>query len=147
MHYYLSDEISWKNFCKNINDHTTDNAYLLITTFDGKIVRDKLQKKSKLTISYTNNVGNKMVFAEINKLYTDTDTNETGLAIDIYNSTISKPGTYITEYIVDPDFLIKSLKKNCGMELIESDSFFCQASGYRNHQCSFRSLTRCRHCS
>ena len=125
LHYYLSDAISWKNFCQNINDHTTNNAYLLITTFDGSIVRSKLQKKSKLTISYTDNAGTKSTFAEITKLYSDSDTNKLGLAIGVHNSTISNSQTPpITEYIVEPDFLIKSMEKNCGMELVESDSFF-----------------------
>lgn len=133
LHYYLSDEISWKNFCKNINDHTADNAYFLITTFDGKMIRDKLEKKSKLSVSYTNNSGTKILFAEINKLYADSDTNKIGLAINLYNSMISEPGTYITEYIVEPDFLINSLKKNCGMELVESDSFFNMFNLYKKY--------------
>lgn len=133
LHYYLSDETSWKNFCKNINDHAMTNAYFLITTFDGKIIKDKLGNKSKLTISYTNNSGNKTTFVEINKLYTDTDKSNLGQAINLYNSTISKPGTYITEYLVDPDFLIASLKKNCGMELVETDLFFNMFNLYKKY--------------
>jgi hypothetical protein len=46
---------------------------------------------------------------------------------------ISKQGKYITEYIVEPDFLISSLKKNCGMELVESDSFFNLFNLYKKY--------------
>ena len=133
LHYYLSDEISWKNFCKNINNCSAPNAYLLITTFDGKAVRDKLMGKSKLTMSYTDNAGNKNTFAEITKLYSDTDTNNIGLTIGVYNSTISKTVKHIEEYLVDPDFLIESMAKNCGMELVETDSFFNLFNLYKKY--------------
>jgi hypothetical protein len=133
IHYYLSDEISWNNFCTNINNHTAPNAYFLITTFDGKVIKDKLDKKKKLTISYTNNSGNKSVFSEIIKLYDDADTNPIGQGINVYNSTIFAKGKYVKEYLVDPDFLIESLSKKCGMELVETDSFFNLFNLYKNY--------------
>jgi SAM-dependent methyltransferase len=134
LHYYLSDELSWSNFCKNINDHLETNGYFLITTFDGKLIYDRLVNKQKMTISYTDNNGKKVIFFEINKVYSDNDNNNgVGMAIDLYNSLISNPGTYIREYLVFPDFLEKSLKEKCGLEIVETDSFFNIFNLYKNY--------------
>jgi len=143
LHYYLSDKLSWSNFCKNINDHFRDNGYLLITTFDGRLIYDRLLGKQKMTATYTDDNGQKNTFFEIVKTYNDTDigtdigtdssTQGIGMAINVYNSLISSPGTYITEYLVFPDFLEKSLKEKCGLELIESDSFFNLFNLYKNY--------------
>lgn len=137
LHYYLSDELSWSNFCQNINDHLQDNGYMLITTFDGQLIYDRLIGKSKMTVSYTDNHGNKNIFFEILKIYNDSDItnekNKLGISIDLYNSLISRPGTYIREYLVFSDFLEKSLKENCSLELIETDSFFNLFNLYKNY--------------
>lgn len=134
IHYYLSDLLSWNNFCKNINDHLEDNGYVLVTCFDGKLIYDRLLGKQKMTVSYTDNTGNKVIFFEIVKIYNDNDfKNGPGMAIDFYNSLISNPGTYIREYLIFPDFLEKSFKKNCGLELVESDSFFSLFNLYKNY--------------
>lgn len=132
IHYYLSDELSWENFCKNVRDHLTDDGYLLITCFDGKMVYDKLYGKQKMTISYTDNLGNKEIFFEIIKGYNDDQSIGVGMAIDLYNSLISNPGTYIKEYLVFPDFLQESLKKNVGLELVETDTFYGLFNFYRD---------------
>lgn len=133
LHYYLSDEFAWNNFCTNINNHIQRNGYFLITTFDGKLLYDKLMGKSKMTVSYTDNKGSKNIFFEIIKIYNDNDKSNLGMAIDLYNSLISNPGTYIREYLVFPDFLEKSLKEKCGLELVESDYFFNLFNLYKNY--------------
>ncbi|AKI79152.1 putative mRNA-capping enzyme [Acanthamoeba polyphaga mimivirus] len=133
IHYYLSDELSWNNFCKNINNQLKDNGYLLITSFDGNLIHNKLKGKQKLSSSYTDNRGNKNIFFEINKIYSDTDKVGLGMAIDLYNSLISNPGTYIREYLVFPEFLEKSLKEKCGLELVESDLFYNIFNTYKNY--------------
>jgi len=129
LHYYLSDETSWNNFCKNVDNHLAENGYFLITTFDGKTLVEKLKGKQKMAITYTDNSGTKNTFAEIVKLFSDKDmddikSNPFGHGIDLYNSTITDPGVYVKEYLVDPDFLAQSLKEKCGLDLIESDTFF-----------------------
>ena len=133
IHYYLSDKLSWTNFCDNINNHLEDNGYVLITCFDGKLLHDKLLGKQKMTVSYTDNNGNKNIFFEIIKIYDDADESNIGIAIDLYNSLISNPGIYIREYLVFPDFLQESMKKQCGLELIETDSFISLFNMYRNY--------------
>ena len=133
LHYYLSDKLSWSNFCKNLNNHMENNSYLLVTCFDGKLIYDRLLEKQKMTISYTDNSGKKNIFCEIIKIYNDDDPHNIGIGIDFYNSVISNPGTYIREYLVFPDFLEASLKEECGLELVETDSFFNLFNLYKNY--------------
>jgi len=133
LHYYLSDEISWSNFCKNISDHIEDNGYLLITCFDGKLLHDKLMGKKSIKITITGNNGIKNTFFEIRKMYSDEDPVGLGLGIDVYNSIISTSNTYITEYLVDPDFLKQSLQEKCGLTLVDSDSFHNIFNLYKNY--------------
>lgn len=135
LHYYLSDKLSWNNFCQNINDHMNDNGYLLVTTFDGDLVRSRLAKSSKYTVSYTNSDGSKNVFFDIQKAYDDADIekNPIGVAIDLYNSLISDPGNYIREYLVFKDFLTSSLLSKCGLELVESETFSSIFDLYKNY--------------
>ncbi|MEM0354101.1 MAG: methyltransferase domain-containing protein [Thermoplasmata archaeon] len=123
IHYYLSDEISWNNFCQNISNHIADNGYMLVTTFDGNLVYEKLVGKQKLSITYTDSKGRRNIFFEMIKVYDDRERKDLGMAIDLYNSLISNPGTYIREYLVFPEFLQKSLKEKCGLDLVESDYF------------------------
>lgn len=124
IHYYLSDPISWSNFCQNINDHLADNGYMLITCFDGKLIHNKLKGNKSIVIGQTNNNGVKSTFCEIVKMYTDSAPVGLGLGIDVYNSTVNIPGQYYSEYLVDPEFLEKSFNEKCGMELVETDLFY-----------------------
>jgi hypothetical protein len=128
IHYMAGSEVTWNNFCENINNLIADDGYLLITTFDGRIVNNKLMEnaeKNKWAVAYTNNNGTSQPFFEIQKLYNDsiTNFNTPGISIDLYNAMISTPGTYITEYLVTPTFLIDSMYDKCKMELIETDTF------------------------
>jgi hypothetical protein len=133
LHYYLSDEIYWSNFCKNINQLLDVNGYFLITCFDGQLLYDKIKEKSHMTITYNNIAGNKIKFFEIKKVYDDKDKKQIGMAIDVYNSLISKDEIYIREYLVFPEFLISSLKEKCKLELVETDLFSNIFNLYKNY--------------
>jgi len=124
MHYYLSDEVSWSNFLQNINDHLEDGGYMMITCFDGKIIREKLKGNKSFTITQTDNNGANIPFCDIVKMYSDEDPIGLGLGIDVYNATVNTKGQYFTEYLVDPDFLQKEFKNKCNMQLVESDLFY-----------------------
>ena len=134
LHYYVSDDISWDNFCQNINDHISDSGYLMITTFDGDLIRRQLKDKENMKLSYTDRNGETTTFFDIKKKYSDdSEPTGTGHGIDVYNSMLSEPGVYHTEYLVYPDFLEKSMKEKCGLELVESDSFFNIFNLYRDY--------------
>lgn len=128
IHYFLSDELTWNNFTENINNTLDDNGYFLITCFDGQLIYDKL--KEKMTISYTDDHGQKQTFFEIIQIYSEKS--DIGMGIDLYNSLISNPGNYNREYLVFPHFLEKSLKEKCNLELVESDSFYNLFNLYKN---------------
>lgn len=134
IHYYLSDELSWSNFCKNINDHLADNGHFLVTCFDGDLIYDILKSTPTLNVSYTDNYGKKNTFFEIKKIYDDkTESKTIGMAIDLYNSLISDPGFFIREYLVFPEFIKESLHKNVGLDLVESDLFVNMFNLYRQY--------------
>ena len=134
LHYYLSDQISWNNFMTNIKKHLSDHGYILITCFDGNLISNTLKTKNKITISHTDQSGNKITFVDIVKIYADEELKNTniGIGIDLYNSLINSPGTYLREYLVMPDFLTKEFNK-IKLDLIESDSFMGLFNVYKNY--------------
>jgi SAM-dependent methyltransferase len=123
IHYFLANDITWNNFIKNIKDKIIENGYLLITTLDGNILKNKLESRNKYSLYYTTNTGEKRLFFEFVKIYSNDNKSNIGLGIDVYNSMISDVGIYNREYLVDSDFLVKSLKDSCDLNLIESDTF------------------------
>jgi hypothetical protein len=131
LHYLLSDETSWDNFCKNLNMYLRDGAVFTITTFDGDKVYDKLKGTDRIIEHYDEN-GEKKVMYEIVKKYNDGSKENYGQAIDIYMGWAFDEGTYMTEYLVYSDFLIKSLKEKCNMELMETASFEDLYNNYYN---------------
>ncbi|AYV79987.1 MAG: mRNA capping enzyme [Gaeavirus sp.] len=122
IHYLLSDINSWDNFCKNINMYLRDGGYLTFVTFDGDLIRKALTGKDKITQYYDDN-GEKKILFEIVKKYDDKSKEKVGLPIDVHMTWVSEDGVYNTEYLVFQDFIIKSLKENCNMELVETGLF------------------------
>jgi hypothetical protein len=122
LHYYLKDENSWLNFCSNINTHLREGGYIMFQTFNGNKIRELLKDVEKYPFYYDDN-GEKKLIAEIKKGYSNDNKTPYGNTIDVYMSWISNPDVYISEFLVDPDFIIKSLLENCNMELIERDDF------------------------
>ncbi len=122
IHYLLSDETTWTNYCENINMYLREGGYFVFTTFDGNKIKDKLKNTDRYTEYYDDNGEKKMLF-DIVKKYDDDSKNVYGNAIDVHMSWIFEDGIYRTEYLVYPEFIIKSLKEKCSMELVESMSF------------------------
>jgi len=122
IHYFLENEKKWNNWCENVNNTINKNGYLIISTFDGKLIDKLFKDNERYTLYYTNSYGEKKILFEVVKKYEGVP-NGCGYAIDVHNAFFSKEGTYIREYIVDPDYLIKSMTDKCGMTLIESDTF------------------------
>jgi SAM-dependent methyltransferase len=125
IHYFMSDDTIWNNFCENINNHLSDDGYLLITTFDGDIIKNKLTGKKNMTVFYIDETGNSQKFFDIKKIYDDTKTDitlTTGVAIDMYNATINENNVYVREFLVFPDFIIKSFDAY-DIEIVETDTF------------------------
>jgi len=93
---------------------------------DARKVIKILENKNKITYEYTDNEGNKEKLFEIIKKYDDKNiTKNIGLGnpIDLFASWMFEDGNFMTEYLVDVDFLKKDLLDSCQLELIETDTF------------------------
>ena len=122
IHYLFSDEFAWDNFCQNLNMYLREGGYFICTTFDGNKIKEKLKGQERLTEYYDDN-GEKKVLFDIIKKYDDNSKNPLGNPIDVHMGWLFEEGVYQTEYLVYPEFIIKSLKEKCSMELVETYSF------------------------
>lgn len=125
MHYYLKDDISWSNFKQNLKTHLRNGGYFFATTFDAQKVI-KLIGSEESYVEYFDDNGVKTKFFEIVRRYGDIKDNETiglGNGIDLYTSWMFNEGTYVTEYLVDFNFVVQELERDCDLELVDSDMF------------------------
>jgi SAM-dependent methyltransferase len=122
IHYMLSDENSFNNMMENMNRYLRDGGIIMFCTFDGELLKEKLKGKDKI-IEYYDENGEKKVLYEIVKKYDDNTKDKVGLAIDVHMAWTFEEGVYQTEYLVLPEFIIKTFKEKCSLELIETLSF------------------------
>jgi len=126
IHYFMKDELTWNNFKSNINQTLRKGGYFMITHMDAKKVIKALDNKESITYSYTDKEGNKEKLYEIIKKYDTVDISKPiglGNAIDLFAAWMFEDGNFMTEYLVDVDFLKKDLLESCDLELIETDTF------------------------
>lgn len=126
IHYMLRNEDTWSNFKKNINGYLRNGGYFLALTFDGRKVMELLGDNEKYTQYYTDENGKSKMLFEIVKKYQQpklkSDVMGTGNPIDVYIAWFSLEGRYLTEYLVDSQYLVKELSTDCNLELISTDS-------------------------
>ena len=130
IHYLLKDIYTWNNFCYNVNKYLRKDGYLLITTFDGNIVHNKLDN-GNFSKDYINDDGQKKVLFNITKKYStdiklenlNTVESNLGLQIDIHAAWMFEEGGSYIEYLVNPKFLINQLRRQCNMRLVETETF------------------------
>lgn len=126
VHYFLKDEISWSNFKSNINQTLRNGGFLMLTHLDAKILAKKLEKNSVLLAEYTDKDGNKEKLFEITKKYNTVDLTKPigiGYPIELFAAWMFEDGNYMTEYLVDIEFLKKDLLESCNLEYVDSDTF------------------------
>ena len=125
LHYFLRDQTSWDNYCYNLKTHLNPGGYFLATCFDGTAVYEKLSEQKSFASYYTDKKGDKRKMFEMIKRYPEDLKRPFGVgnAVDIHNNIYMQDDHHETEYLVDPEFLIKELSEKCDMELIESDRF------------------------
>ncbi|CAH6421376.1 mRNA capping enzyme [uncultured virus] len=126
IHYMLPNQLVWNNFIENLKMYLKPGGYMLITTFDADKVLEILGENEKYTSYYTNQNGEQEVLFEIIKKYEKLDDNGIigpGYAIDVYNSLILQEENYVTEYLVQKQFLEQEFLEKCDMQLVETDLF------------------------
>jgi SAM-dependent methyltransferase len=126
VHYFLKDDITWTNFKANINQTLRAGGFLMLTHLDARTVISMLGDKSSILSEYTDPDGNKEKLYEIIKKFTHVDTSKPigiGYAIDLFAAWMFEDGNFVTEYLVDIDFLKEDLLKSCDLELVDTDTF------------------------
>jgi hypothetical protein len=124
IHYFLENKEAWTNFKQNVKSSLNAGGTFIVTTFSGDVVRQILKDKEKFTEYYTNERGEKKILFDIIKFYDD-ENFKSGLGnkIDYHGAWMFNEGQYESEYLVDKDFLVDELKKDCDLELIDTDLF------------------------
>jgi SAM-dependent methyltransferase len=127
IHFLLKNDTTWNNFCTNVNNFLEDDGYILISCFDGQMIHDLFNKNlGRIEQKYTTDEGVSKKFFEYKSSYDykTKDINRTGLSYNAFVTMLKEEGNYDTEYLVTEDFLKKSLKEKCNMDLVESTSFY-----------------------
>jgi hypothetical protein len=104
IHYFFEKPDTLKGFLKNVAQCTKINGYFIGTSYDGKILFDKLKKiKSGDSIQLVDQ--GKKVW-EVNKVYTsdtfEDNSSSIGYEINVYQESINRN---ISEYLVNFDYL------------------------------------------
>jgi hypothetical protein len=135
MHYFLQDEVSWKNFKNTLKTHLRSGGYFMATTFDAKQVLNAMGDNDSFTVHYDDSDGNKKIFFDIIKKYADPEPGKpigVGQGIDLFTSWMFEEGNYYTEYLVDLDFIKEELERDADLELVDSDLFANQRAIHKN---------------
>lgn len=122
IHYIFDSTTSVENLISNVKNYLKPDGYLVCTLFDAKQVMNLLSGKDTFTSWYTDDDGQRAKFFEIVKKFDGEIKDEPGMAIDVHMGWVSQEGKYITEYLVSPKLMIKSMEK-AGCVLVDSDLF------------------------
>ena len=122
IHYLFDKPESVNNLIDTVKTYLKTDGYLICTLFDPKQVMSVLNSKDTFTSWYTDDEGQRGKFFEIVKKFDGELKDEPGMAVDIHMGWISQEGKYITEYLVTPKLLIKSMEK-AGCVLVDTDLF------------------------
>lgn len=140
VHYMLRNSDCWENFKNNLNNHLRNGGYFLASTFDAEKVMKLIGSNEKATQHYIDEEGKSRMLFEIVKKYVSPEKNSIlgpGNPIDVYISWFSEEGRYLTEYLVDSRFFVEDLKKDCGLELVDSDNFGNQLNLHEEYLTKF----------
>jgi len=127
MHYFLKDQLTWDNFKSNLNKTLKPGGFFIATHFDAKRVIEYIGKEQSKAEFITDDKGKKQKLFEIIKKYQEPEKGKPlgpGAAIDLFAAWMFNEGEFVTEYLVDTEYIWKDLESDCDLELIESDLFY-----------------------
>jgi SAM-dependent methyltransferase len=122
IHYLFDTENSIDALVQTIKTFLIKDGYFTCTVVDPNQLMKILNNKNIYTSMYTDDEGSRQKFFEIIKKFEGNYTDIPGQAVDYYMAWIHNEGTYATEYIVSPKYLI-NIMKLAGCELIDTDLF------------------------
>jgi hypothetical protein len=135
VHYFLKDNNTWTNFKSNINQTLRNGGFLILTHLDARTLINKIGDKNNIISEYTDDDGNKEKLYDIVKKYDNIDIKKpigVGHPIDLFAAWMFEEGNYVTEYLVDIEFLKKDLFESCQLEYIDSDGFMNQMKMHKS---------------
>jgi SAM-dependent methyltransferase len=123
IHYLFKTDDTLKNFMENIKKFLKPSGYILITTLDASLIHKNFDDSGHIVSHYTTQEGEKKILFDVVRKYDPKlkDLNKTGISIDVHLPAF-EDGVYMTEYLVNPDFLISTMKTN-GFRLEDTDTF------------------------
>lgn len=136
MHYFLKDQLTWDNFKSNLNKTLKPGGFFIATHFDAERVTKYIGKEQSKTEYVTDDKGKKQKLFEIIKKYQEPEQGKPigpGAAIDLFAAWMFNEGEFVTEYLVDVNYVWKDLEKDCDLEVIESDLFYNQFYIHEQH--------------
>jgi hypothetical protein len=122
IHYIYDSQTSINNIVNMVNTYLKKDGYFICTMFDPKNIMSLLNSKDTFTSWYTDDDGQKRKFFELVKKFNGELKDEPGQAIDVHMAWVSEEGKYLTEYLVTPKLIIKTMEK-AGCVLVDSDLF------------------------
>ena len=122
IHYLFDTKISVDNLIETTKTYLKNDGYFICTLFDPKQVLTLLNGNSVYTSYYTDEDGKRNKFFEIAKKFNGELTDEPGNMIDVYMAWFSQDDKYLSEYLVTPKLLIKTMMK-AGCILVDTDLF------------------------
>ncbi len=121
VHYMFKNQESLHSFLRNVSETTKLGGYFIGTSYDGKLIFDKL-KNIPENDSVTIMEDRKKIW-EVQKKYSKVefldDATCTGYAIDVYQDSINK---YFVEYLVNYTYLTRVLE-NYGFVLLKKEEY------------------------
>lgn len=147
LHFMLKSKETFNNYANNIKNYLNKDGYLLITTLNHKKLHEQFKKNNGIIESYTiDKNGNKLLFFRYKANYdlNITNVDVPGLSYNAYMAWVNndEDSTY-EEYLVSDKYLIKSLKENANMVLVESNNFsniFNNYKHFMNNSIHFESV-------
>ena len=122
IHYMFDEKNSVTCLIDTIKTYLKPDGMFICTLFDPKHVMALLNNKDTYTSYYTDDDGSRKKFFEIIKKFDHELLNEPGQALDVHMAWVSQEGKYLTEYMVTPSLLIKTMEK-AGCVLVDTDLF------------------------
>ncbi len=125
----IENQDRWSSFKTNINNHLKSGGYISLCIIDVEELIKLMNGKNSYTSHYTDDKGDKKVLFDIKtnidmKTYNKNNIN-IGDAFEIHTSWTAglDAESYVTEYMISKEQLIKDLSKDCNLELIDTDTF------------------------
>jgi SAM-dependent methyltransferase len=122
IHYLFDSQDSMNALIENVKSYLKTDGYLICTLFDPKQVMKLFAGKDTATSWYTDDDGQRKKFFELVKKFEGDVKDDVNMAIDVHMGWISQEGKYLTEYLVSPALLTKTMKK-AGCALVDTDLF------------------------